>query len=172
MAKSDKAGSHSGMLTEFIRAGQGSKACGKFSLRGGCRSRHDGERLPRGPSEGSPKVRALCLICVIRSRDGEDTAGVRQASSDYDEFLSGVWRQGTQGLFASILQDEGNRLAKARQAFFTRFPLAIGSGHFGAIRDMPRAVLLDNRRELIMHESILPPLVESNPTIIRPRKQH
>ncbi len=43
-----------------------------------------------------PKVRALCLLCVIRSRDFGDAGGVPQASSDYDEFLSGVRRQGTQ----------------------------------------------------------------------------
>src|SRR5450759_1002581 len=136
------------MLTESIRAGQGSRAGGKSSLRGGCRSQHDEEWLPRGPSEGSPKVRALCPLCATRSRAGEDAGGVPPASSDYDEFLLGVRRQGTQGFLASVLQDEGNRLAKVRQAFFTRFPLAVGSGHFGAIRDVPWAVLLDNRCEL------------------------
>src|SRR6266851_6141128 len=63
---------------------------------------------------------------------------------------------------ASVLQDQDNRLAKVRQAFFTRFPLAVGSGHFGAICDVPWAVLLDNRHELIVHASILPP-----PALIR-----
>ena len=84
----------------------------------------------------------------------------RRASSDHDEFLLGVGRQGTQGFLASVLQDERNRLAKIRQAFFTRLTLAVGSAHFGAIRDVPWAVLLDNRRELIVHASILLPPYE------------
>ena len=96
----------------------------------------------------------------MRSRTAadEDAGGVPQSSSDYDEFLLGVGRQGTQGFLASVLQDKGNRLVKVRHAFFTRFPLAVGSEHFGAIRDVPWAVLLDNRRELIVDEPILPPL--------------
>jgi hypothetical protein len=121
------------------------------------------ERLPRGPFEGSPRVSALCLFCAARSRAGEGAGEVPRASSDYDEFLLGVGRQGTQGFLASVLQDEDNRLAKVREAFFTRFPLTVGSGHFGAICDVPWTVLLDNRRELIVHKSILPPPAESNP---------
>ncbi len=60
-----------------------------------------------------------------------------------------------------MLQNESNRLAKIRQALFTRFPLAVGSGHFGAIRDVPGTVLLNNRRELIVHASILPPAADA-----------
>src|SRR5579864_504852 len=113
--------------------------------------------LRMAPSEGSPKVRALCALCATRNRSGED-AGVLQASSDYNEFLLGVGRQGTQGFPASMLQNESNRFAKVLPAFFARFPLAVGSRHFGTICDMPRAILLDNRRKLIVHELILPPL--------------
>jgi hypothetical protein len=56
-----------------------------------------------------------------------------------------------------VFPNEGNRFAKVRQTFLTRFALAIGAGHFGAIGDVPRAVLLDNRCKLIVHASILPP---------------
>jgi hypothetical protein len=46
-------------------------------------------------------------------------------------------------------KNEGNRLAKVRYAFLTRLPLAVSAGHFGAIGDMPWAVSLHNRRELV-----------------------
>ena len=65
-----------------------------------------------------------------------------------------------QHFLTSMLQNEGNSLVKTREAFFTRFSLAVSSGHFGAIRDVPWAVSLDNRRELIVHEPILPPPAE------------
>ena len=139
------------MLTESILLGQGSKACGKSALREGCRFQRDEEQLPRGPSEGSPKVRVLCPLCATRSRACEGAEAAPRASSDYDEFLLGVGRQGTQGFLASVLQDQSNCLPKVRQAFFARFSLAVGSGHFGAVRDVPWAVLLDNSRELIVH---------------------
>ncbi len=60
-----------------------------------------------------------------------------------------------QGFLASVLQNERNRLAQVRQAFFTRFPLAVRARHFGAIRDVPWSGLLHNRRKLVMHASIL-----------------
>ena len=142
---------------------RGSKAAGKSSLRGRWRSQHDEERLPRAPSEGSPRARVLCPLCATRSRAGEDAGGVPEASSDFDDLLLGLGRQGTQGFLASVRQNERNCLAKVRQAFFTRFPLAVGTGHFGAIGDVPWAVLLDNRRELIMHASILASPAASSP---------
>jgi hypothetical protein len=83
------------------------------------------------------------------------------ASSDDDKFRLSVGRQGTKGFLASVLQDESDRLAKVRQAFFTRFTLTIGSGHFGAIRDVIWTISLYNRRELIVHESSLPPSTDS-----------
>ena len=111
------------------------------------------------------RVLPKCVLFTFPAQhaavSGEDAAGVPQASSDYDEFLLSVSRQGAQGLLAPVLQDEGNRLAKVRQAFFTRVPLTIGPGHFGAVRDVVFAVSLDNRRELIVHESILPPPADS-----------
>ena len=97
------------------------------------------------------EIRKIQWVAVTSIRTGEDAGGVPHASSDDDEFLLGVGKQGTQRFLPSVLQDEGNRLAKVRQAFFTRFPLAVGSGHFGAVRDVPWAVSLDNRRELIVH---------------------
>jgi 2-dehydropantoate 2-reductase len=57
---------------------------------------------------------------------------------------------------SSVFKNERNRLAKARQAFFTRFALTVGARYFGTVRDVPWAVPLDNRRELVMHVFILP----------------
>jgi hypothetical protein len=108
------------------------------------------------------KVRVPCPLCAARNRAGEDAGEGPQASSDDDEFLFGVWRKGTQGLLPSVVQDEGDCLTKVSQAFFTRFPLAVRPGHLGAIRNVPRAILLHDRSELVMHTFILPLTAESN----------
>jgi hypothetical protein len=82
----------------------------------------------------------------------------RRASSNHDEFLPRIGRQSAQGFLSSVLQNEGDRLAKVRQAFFARRALTIGPRHFGAVGDVPWAVLLDDRRKLVVHMYILPPL--------------
>lgn len=82
------------------------------------------------------------------------TEGAR-ASSDDDEFLLGVGRQGAQGFLAPVLEDQRDRLAQVRETFLTRFSLAVGAGDFGAIGDVPGTILLDNRRELVAHDRIL-----------------
>ena len=56
-----------------------------------------------------------------------------------------------------MVQNENNRLAKVRQAFFTRFTLAIDAGYLSAVRDVPWAVLLDNRVNSLCIGPILPP---------------
>ena len=58
-----------------------------------------------------------------------------------------------------MLDNEADRFAKARQALFTRFALAVGAGNFSAIGNVERAVLFDDRRELVAHVSILAPAV-------------
>jgi hypothetical protein len=95
------------------------------------RSQHDEERLQRGPSAGSPKV--------------------LRASSNHIEFLSRFGGQSAQGFLSSVLKNKGNRLAEVRQAFFPRFALTVGTRHFGAVCEVPWAVLLDDRRELVAH---------------------
>ncbi len=60
-----------------------------------------------------------------------------------------------QRLFPSMLQNQSNCFAQVREAFLTRFSLAVGAGHFGAVCDVPGAILLDNRGEFVVHGSIL-----------------
>jgi len=64
--------------------------------------------------------------------------------------------QGTQGFLLAVFKDQFNRLTKVRQTFFTRLALTISPGHFGAVRDIPRTVLLDYGGELVAHLHILP----------------
>ena len=66
-----------------------------------------------------------------------------------------IGRQGAQGFLAPVVQNERNRLAKIGETFFLRLPLAVGTGYFGAIGDVPRPVLLDDGGELVVHGSIL-----------------
>ena len=50
------AGGSPELLTDSIRADREWRACDRFSLPGGSRFPHGGERLPRGRSAGSPKA--------------------------------------------------------------------------------------------------------------------
>jgi len=50
-----------------------------------------------------------------------------------------------------MFEDEGNRLAQIRQAFLTGFPLAVCARDFGAIGNVPVAVLLHDCREFTAH---------------------
>ena len=94
---------------------------------------------------------------AIRNHAGGDAGAVPRASSHHYEFLPGIGRQSTQGFLASVIENQGNRLAKIRQTFLARLALPIGAGHFGAVSGIPWAVLLDYRREFVAHFSILPP---------------
>ena len=107
-----------------------------------------------------------CLsLAATRNRDGEDDGGVPRASSDYEEFLLGVGRQGAQGFLSSVLKNKSNRLAQVRQTFFSRFALAVGAGYLGAVSDVPWAILLDDRRELIVHASTTVRLTSGAPLV-------
>jgi hypothetical protein len=83
-------------------------------------------------------------------------AGSARASSNHDEFLLGIGRQGTQGFLSPMFKNQCNRLTKVRQTFFTRLALTIRSGHFGAVRDIPWTILFNYRSELVAHVYILP----------------
>src|ERR1019366_4395850 len=148
-------------FAEPIQAGPESIACGKSSSPGGWRSRRDEERLQRGPSEGSPTVCVLYPLSARRNHDGEGAGEVPRASSNDDEFLHCIGGQGAQRFLSPMLKDEGNRLTKVRQAFFPRLALTVGAGHLGAVRDVPWAVLLDDRSEFVAHVYILAPAADS-----------
>ena len=90
------------------------------------------------------------------SRAGADAGGGPRASSDDHKFLPGVRRYRAQRLLPPMLQNQSNRFTEISEALFTRLPLAVGSGNLGAVRNVPRAIFLDNRRELIVHGPIVP----------------
>ena len=134
----------------------------KSSSREDWRFQHGGERLRRGPSEGSPTENALYHLSVEHSHVVEGAGGVSQASSDHNKFPPGIGRQGTKRFFPPVFQNEGDGLPKVRQTFFPRPSLAVGAWQFGAVCDVPRAVLLNNRGELVVHASILAPYASRN----------
>ena len=57
--------------------------------------------------------------------------------------------------FPSGLKNQFNRRAKVRHALFRRPALTVRARPFGAVCDMPWAILLDYRRELVAHFYIL-----------------
>ncbi len=89
-----------------------------------------------------------------------------RASSDNHKFLPGVRRYRAQGFLPPVLQNESDRFAEIRQTLFTRLALTVGSGHFGAVRDVPWAISLDNRRELVAHGTVLPHPAKPGPPVI------
>jgi hypothetical protein len=52
-------------------------------------------------------------------------------------------------------QNERNRFAQVREAFFVRPALSIRAWQFRAVRHKPRPILLDDCRELVAHDYIL-----------------
>lgn len=82
---------------------------------------------------------------------------IRRSLSDDNELLPGIRRQRAQGFLSTVIQNQSDRLAKICQTLFTRLALAVRPRHFGAIGDIPGAVLLDNRREFVVHRFMLPP---------------
>jgi hypothetical protein len=56
-----------------------------------------------------------------------------------------------------VLKNERDGLAEVREALFPRFALTVRAGNFRAIGDVPQAVSLDDRGELVVHKSIFAP---------------
>jgi hypothetical protein len=102
---------------------------------------------------GFPRACVPCPHAERRTHGAEGAAAIHRASSNDNEFLPCVHRQRAEGLFPAMFQNQSDGLTQIRQAFFTRFALTIGAGNLRAIRDVPRAILLDNRRELVAHAS-------------------
>jgi len=55
-----------------------------------------------------------------------------------------------------VLKDQGNCFPKACETFLAGCALPVCSGDFSAIRDVPWAILLHNRREFVAHTRFLP----------------
>src|SRR5215831_10520874 len=77
-----------------------------------------------------------CLLFAQHSHAGASAGGALRVSSDDDKFLPCIRRGGAQRLLASMLQNQCDCFTKIREALFTRFALAVGSGHLRAIRDV------------------------------------
>jgi len=145
----------SGETSAPIPADRGSTACGISSSPRGWRFLYDAEPPPHGPSEDSPTECVPDPPSAKRSRAGGGAGAVPRVSSYDDEFLSRVGGQSTQGFLSPVLQNQRDGFAKIRQAFFTSLALAVGARQLRAISDIPRTVLLDDRREFVAHFLIL-----------------
>lgn len=85
-----------------------------------------GEQLPLDRSEGWSKGSATGLRASGSSRGGE-------------------------GILATILKDQGNRLGQARAGLFPCLTLPVGTRNLPTVGDLPLAVSLDDRREFVLH---------------------
>ena len=107
------------------------------------------EALPRRDRSGDfPRANALRL----RFETHNHCAGAAsRASANHNEFRLRFRGQRPQRILPPIPQDQGDRFPQTLEAFFMRSALAIRAGNFGAPGDIPWAVLLNNRRELVAH---------------------
>jgi len=121
-------------------------------------------------SGDSPTTSALCRPVASRSRGVEDDVRALLALPDHYKFLFRFRRNGSQRFIAPVFQNERDGGPQVVQAFFMRQALPVGTGYFGAIGDIPRAVLLDNRCKFVPHVRILP-LWESRSLAIAPDKR-
>jgi hypothetical protein len=106
------------------------------------------------PSASRPDGRQIGTRKVLFA--GWDAGAVPRASSDHYEFLPGADRQSAQRFLSSVLENQGNGLAKVRQTLLARLALPIGARHFSALRDITWAVSLDDRREFVARFFVLP----------------
>lgn len=136
-------------------AGRESIVCGRSASPGRSLFQSVGERPRRDQSGGFPRACVLCLLFAGCNHDDAGAGAALRVSSDDYEFLMRVWGHGAQRFFAPMFQNQRDRFAKVRDAVFTRAALTVGSRHLCAICDKPRAILFDNRRELVAHGSIL-----------------
>lgn len=74
---------------------------------------------------------------------------------DYHEFLCCFGWEGLQRPGAVMVEDKGDCGSQVCDTCFACSALAVGTGKFRASGDVPRAVLLEDRCELIPHGCIL-----------------
>lgn len=70
-------------------------------------------------------------------------------SSDRDDFLDSVFRNATEPLLATVLENQGNRIFEAVKTFSFCPPLAICAWEFWTEGDEPISISLDNCGELV-----------------------
>ena len=80
---------------------------------------------------------------------------VRRAVSPKSHRISNRFRWGSsEGIFATILQNEGNSISKTAPCFFFCFALSIRPGNFRAISNKPFLILFDDRRKFVRHHTL------------------
>ncbi len=96
---------------------------------------------------------ALSPRAELRIHADAGAVAVRRASSDDNEFQTSVHRQRAECFLPAMFQNQRDSLTQIRETLFMRFALTIGAGNFRAIRNVPRAILLDDRCEFVTHAS-------------------
>jgi hypothetical protein len=125
----------------------------KFSSPEGSRSRRDAELPRHDQSEDFPRAYALYLPAELRIHTDGGAAATHRASSDDNEFLTCLHGQRAEGLLSAVFQNQRDGLTQIRKALFTRLALAVSARNFRAVRDIPRAILFDDRCEFVAHAS-------------------
>lgn len=78
-------------------------------------------------------------------------------SLDSDRVAVRLGRYAAERVFATIRQDEGDRLAEAVTSLLASTTLAVGSGNFGAVGNEPLPIPLDDRGEFVAHGASVEP---------------
>src|SRR5438477_233387 len=90
------------------------------------------------------------------SRDDADAAAEHCVSLNRHRLASNAPWQAAQCISATVSQDQGDCCGEALSRRCFCATLSIRARHFGAVRDEPLAVALNNCREFVSHGAIIP----------------
>ena len=89
------------------------------------------------------------------SRDSADAAAGHCVSLNRHRLASNAPWEAAQCISATVFEDQGDRCGEALSRRRLCATLSIRTGHFGAIRDEPFAIALNNCREFVSHKAII-----------------
>jgi len=89
------------------------------------------------------------------SRDSADAAAGHCLSLNRHRLASNAPWEAAQCISATVFEDQSDRCGEALSRRRLCATLSIRTGHFGAIRDEPFAIALNNCREFVSHKAII-----------------
>jgi len=118
----------------------------------------DGEALLLCDLSGDCTIaHAPCLAALDSSRSDGDGGAILAASLDNDRLADSAGRYTSQRIVPSILENKRDRLPKISSRFGARVSLTVRAWNLRAVGDEPFLVLLNDGRELVVHDDhILP----------------
>src|SRR2546423_3124783 len=117
----------------------------------------DVARLQLRPTSDSSTTNAFDPLASGSSRVCAGVATENSASLHYDHISDCIRRHPAQPVFASVFENQSNRLGQILSTLFDRAPLPVSARYLWTVADKPLPVLLDNHSKFVTHTT-LPPM--------------